>query len=101
MRLLRTINKNKDTALHDAARVGYVVVVETLVEQDPIWRYDPNEEGETPLYLAAERGSTNSVLRILETCNTDALDYCCKVPCGRTALHAAALWGEPGEGSLF
>lgn len=96
LRLLRMVNKKKDTALHEAARVGHGAVIELLVQADFNCSHDPNEDGETPLYLVAESGSTASVLSILRTCEGLSLADKCKGPCGRTALHAAVQWGSPG-----
>ncbi|KAL2932498.1 hypothetical protein RDABS01_023589 [Bienertia sinuspersici] len=78
-----------------AARAGHAQVVELLVQADPNCsnQYEPNEEAETPLYLAAEKGCTSSVLTILQNPNVlQHLAY--KGPCGRTALHAAVQWGD-------
>ncbi|KAL2922851.1 Receptor-interacting serine/threonine-protein kinase 4 [Bienertia sinuspersici] len=93
--MLSMTSSNKDTALHEAARAGHARVVELLVQADPNCsnQYEPNEEAETPLYLAAEKGCTSSVLTILQNPNVlQHLAY--KGPCGRTALHAAVQWGD-------
>ncbi|XP_056684271.1 ankyrin repeat-containing protein At5g02620 [Spinacia oleracea] len=89
------LNKKKDTALHEAARAGHAAAVELLLKANSNCPHEPNEDGETPLYLAAERGCTSSVIIILDICNPSALSYQQKGPCGRTALHAAVQWGKP------
>lgn len=95
--MMRVVNKNKDTALHDAAREGHAAVVKLLLEADNNWPHEANEVGEIPLYLAAERGSTTLVAMILDNCHPSALGgYHHKGPCGRTPLHAAVQWGKPG-----
>ncbi|XP_010665820.2 ankyrin repeat-containing protein At5g02620 [Beta vulgaris subsp. vulgaris] len=94
IRMQRMINNKKDTALHEAARRGSEAMVKMLVEADTNCLHESNEVGETPLYLAAERGSTASVAIILETCDATALCYAHKGPCGRTPLHAAVQLGD-------
>ncbi|KAL2931557.1 Ankyrin repeat-containing protein NPR4 [Bienertia sinuspersici] len=95
-KLLKVTNNKNDTALHEAARAGHAQVVKLLVEVEPsCLHHEPNQESETPLYLAAERGCATSVLSILATCSSSALAYDGKGPCGRTALHAAVQWGDP------
>ncbi|XP_021769416.1 ankyrin repeat-containing protein At5g02620-like [Chenopodium quinoa] len=90
--LVRMINNRKDTALHEAARAGHVDVVKRLVTANFKCLYGPNEAGETPLYLAAERGSTEAVAVILDMCDYSAMAH--RGPSGRTALHAAVQWGN-------
>lgn len=101
LRLLRMVNKKKDTALHEAARVGHAAVVELLVQANFNCSHEPNEDGETPLYLAAESGCTASVLSILRICEGSSLVHKCKGPCGRTAHHAAVQWGSPGTSATL
>ncbi|KAH9781694.1 ANK REP REGION domain-containing protein [Citrus sinensis] len=74
MMLLAVTNESKDTALHEAVRHNQVDVVKLLTKEDPRVPYDANKAGETPLYLAAERGYK--------------ADH---GPMGRTALHAAVF----------
>ncbi|KAJ4717371.1 Ankyrin repeat-containing-like protein [Melia azedarach] len=86
-RMLGMTNETKDTALHEAVRYNQVNVVEILSREDPELPYDANNAGETPLYLAAERGYNDVVEHILLTCKSPA-DH---GPMGRTALHAAVF----------
>ncbi|KAL9408253.1 hypothetical protein AB3S75_046749 [Citrus x aurantiifolia] len=88
--MLGTANEAKDTALHEAVRYNQVDVVKILTKEDPSLPYDANNAGETPLYLAAERGYINVVEDIISTCKSPA-DH---GPMGRTALHAAAFCGD-------
>ncbi|KAK9182776.1 hypothetical protein WN944_025922 [Citrus x changshan-huyou] len=85
--MLGTTNEAKDTALHEAVRYNQVDVVKMLTKEDPNLPYDANEAGETPLYLAAERGYKDVMEDILSTCESP-VDH---GPMGRTALHAAAF----------
>ncbi|ESR33367.1 hypothetical protein CICLE_v10007131mg [Citrus x clementina] len=85
--MLGTTNEAKDTALHEAVRYNQVDVVKMLTKEDPNLSYDANEAGETPLYLAAERGYKDVMEDILSTCESP-VDH---GPMGRTALHAAAF----------
>ncbi|KAJ4717369.1 Ankyrin repeat-containing-like protein [Melia azedarach] len=91
-RMLGMTNETKDTALHEAVRYNQVNVVEILSREDPELTYDANNAGETPLYMAAERGFKDVVEHILLTCKSPA-DH---GPMGRTALHAA-IFGEHEE----
>ncbi|KAK9291860.1 hypothetical protein L1049_019810 [Liquidambar formosana] len=80
-------NKEKDTALHEAIRFNHIDVVKLLIKEDPDLSNSANAAGETPLYLAAERGFRSLVKEILETCVSPAHGG----PNGRTALHAAVI----------
>ncbi|BFG39447.1 hypothetical protein CerSpe_257210 [Prunus speciosa] len=88
--LIRETNKEKDTSLHEAVRFNHLGVVKILTRKDPDFSYPPNVAGETPLYLAAERKYGRLFSEILSTC-TDP-NY--KGPNGRTALHAAVIYGD-------
>ncbi|GKU91822.1 hypothetical protein SLEP1_g5637 [Rubroshorea leprosula] len=85
-RLLEVKNAVGDTALHEAARYTHFPVVKILVDQDCSYQYGLNNDGETPLYIAAEMGARQVVDKILK-CGSP--DY--HGPHGRTALHAAVL----------
>ncbi|WRX11991.1 Ankyrin repeat - like 3 [Theobroma cacao] len=85
--MLRMVNKVKDTALHEAVRYGHLDVVKELVKRDGEFSYGANDCGETPLYLAAEKGFSMAVDQILEACKSPAFQG----PGERTALHAAVL----------
>ena len=85
-------NIDKETALHEAARHNHVGVVTLLTKEDPDFIYSRNEAGESPLYLAAERGYSEIVSEILETCQSP--DY--HGPNGRTALHEAVIGNDAG-----
>ncbi|XP_070664005.1 ankyrin repeat-containing protein At5g02620-like [Malus domestica] len=86
-KLIRKTNNKKDTALHEAVRFNYFGVVEVLTKEDPEFSYSPNDAGETPLYLAVERGYTHYCLQILEGCKNPTYEG----PNGRTALYAAII----------
>ncbi|KAK6933369.1 Ankyrin repeat, partial [Dillenia turbinata] len=83
--LLGVANNKKNTALHEAVRNCHLEVVKCLLEEDSELPYVGNDAGETPLYMAAERGYGELVGAILEACKSPAHDG----PNGRTALHAA------------
>ncbi|KAK4260551.1 hypothetical protein QN277_003649 [Acacia crassicarpa] len=90
-RLIRALNDKKDTALHEAARYGHTEVVEVLIKEEPNHSYfGKNDGGETPLYIAVERQYWNVVDTILD--NSDSPQY--NGPNGRTALHAATIFGN-------
>ncbi|XP_058212035.1 ankyrin repeat-containing protein At5g02620-like [Rhododendron vialii] len=94
-KMLRATNADGDTALHMAVRNchlekekdKYLEVVRLLTREDPEFQHPTNNAKETPLYLAAERGSEDVVVTLLETCTSPTYGG----PGGRTALHAAAL----------
>ncbi|KAK2641591.1 hypothetical protein Ddye_023354 [Dipteronia dyeriana] len=87
-RMLETLShETKDTALHEAVRYGHLDVVKLLTEEDGEFPYDANTAGETPLYLAAERGYADVLDQILKTCTSPA-DH---GPYDRTALHVAVI----------
>ncbi|KAK0603951.1 hypothetical protein LWI29_010534 [Acer saccharum] len=85
--LQMTSHETKDTALHEAVRYGHLDVVKLLAEEDCELPYDANTAGETPLYLAAERGYAAVLDQILTTCTSPA-DH---GPYDRTALHVAVI----------
>ncbi|XP_021811557.1 ankyrin repeat-containing protein At5g02620-like [Prunus avium] len=87
---IRTLSKEKDTALHEAVRFKHLDVVEILIREDPDFSYPPNVAGETPLYLAAERRYKALFSEILRTCKHPTYQG----PIGRTALHAAVIYGD-------
>lgn len=95
--MVRTITTSKDTALHEAVRHHHTGVVQILIREDPDFPYSANEAGETPLYLAAERGYHDVVSKILETCMSIAHGG----PNGRTSLHAAAIFNDEGNYPSF
>ncbi|KAG6738063.1 hypothetical protein POTOM_059609 [Populus tomentosa] len=89
-KMLRMTNEEQDTALHVAARNIQAQVAEILTKEDPELSYSANVHGETPLYIAASRG-TLVIDEILTNCIS--VDY--GGPNGRTALHAAIREGDP------
>eukprot|EP00257_Ricinus_communis_P023414 XP_015583393.1 ankyrin repeat-containing protein NPR4 isoform X1 [Ricinus communis] len=90
--MLRMTNKSKETALHEAARNDHPDLVELLIEQDPDFVHSSNDFGETPLYLASERGHLEVVVIMLKACTSLAYGG----PNGKTALHAAAMHRHGG-----
>jgi hypothetical protein len=97
--MLRMTNKEKDTALHEAVRFRHLKVVTLLIETDPNFSYSANDAGETPLYIAAERGFEDVVIEILDECKSPM--HGGGGPLGRTALHAAVIWGDKYEGAFY
>ncbi|KAF5460185.1 hypothetical protein F2P56_020071 [Juglans regia] len=86
--MLRMVNKEKDTALHEAVRYNHLEVTKLLIKEDPDFSYTVNDAGETPLYIAVERNYEKLAKEILLNCKSPAYDG----PLGRTALHAAIIW---------
>ncbi|KAJ9701401.1 hypothetical protein PVL29_006655 [Vitis rotundifolia] len=90
--MLRMMNQEGDTALHEAVRYRHPKVVKLLIKEDPKFTYGPNNKGCSPLYMAAERGFDDLVDIILETSVTSPDHRGLK---GRTALHAAVIYKHP------
>ncbi|XP_057988999.1 uncharacterized protein LOC131172074 [Hevea brasiliensis] len=101
LEMLRMKNKNNDTALHEATRnrslhearqkrrLGVVKEILRNEEPDDEYKYSANDCGETPLYLAADNGCGDIVLKLLRSPKLKSLAY--DGPNGKTALHAAAM----------
>ncbi|ESR33345.1 hypothetical protein CICLE_v10006407mg [Citrus x clementina] len=85
--MLGMTNDEKNTALHEAMQHRSLDVVKILIKEDPAVPYSTNGCGETPLYMAAERGFEKMLTEILENCPSVAHEG----PSGKTALHAAAV----------
>ncbi|KAF3533194.1 hypothetical protein DY000_02043899 [Brassica cretica] len=83
--LLRTTNTQNDTALHVALKSGHVDFSKLLVEQDTGLLDMANNNNESPLYLAIERGLFDIADHILATSPSVSGTG----PKGMNALHAA------------
>lgn len=86
---LRKENVLKETALHDAVRIGNQVIVERLLAADPELALYP-VEGSSPLYLAILQRE-NIIARRLYDLSHGNLSY--DGPQGKTALHVATFRG--------
>nr|POE67892.1 ankyrin repeat-containing protein [Quercus suber] len=64
--LLRAKNVEQDTALHLAVKHGHYDIVVLLITEDPKLTLITNNAGESPLFLAVDRGFFEIALRILE-----------------------------------
>ncbi|KAL8158069.1 hypothetical protein AgCh_002687 [Apium graveolens] len=82
---LRQANSFGNTALHYAVCEDDVATVELLVNADRNDRHIQNQQGETPMYAAVERGHYDIVKLICKICTAPSLDG----PQGTTALHLA------------
>ena len=91
-KLTRATNIVGDSALHEAARYNHVQVVKLLIKEDPDCLWFPNNDGESPLYIAAVRGRKHIVSEILKNYKSPAYGG----PDGRTALHAAVIRDDEG-----
>ena len=90
--MLRMSNEEGDTALHEAVRYHHSEVVKLLIEEDTEFSHGANSEGNTPLYIAADRGFTDLVQVILDKFSSPAYGGIK----GRTALHAAVILNDQG-----
>lgn len=94
-RACKEVDEKLNNALHLAARAGHVRVVKELVQHHHIYEICSmlNEEGRTPLHLAAERGSTEIMDAILSADPNLASDMTSinkGDQKGNTVLHLAA-----------
>ncbi|KAL6224603.1 hypothetical protein ACLB2K_003458 [Fragaria x ananassa] len=89
-RIISEPNKEGNTALHEAVRFNHFDVVKVLTTQQIC--YSANVAGETPLYMAAERGYRDVFFQILNSC----ADPTYQGPNGRTALHVAVIRNDQG-----
>ncbi|KAF3655314.1 putative ankyrin repeat-containing protein-like isoform 2 [Capsicum annuum] len=87
-KLTRMMDASGDTALHKAVRSQHLDVVKLLVTEDPEFEFPPNHAQETPLYLAAESGFHDALIKILESFKKPTY---VAGPSNRTPLHAAAI----------
>ncbi|KAL5200903.1 hypothetical protein ABZP36_035257 [Zizania latifolia] len=88
-KLLETENELKETALHEAVRIGDNGMVELLMEEDPELASFP-EEGTSPLFLAIMLGE-DTIVETLYRKSDKKLSYSGQN--GQNALHAAVLRG--------
>lgn len=96
--LLRMVNMDKDTALHCAIRNGHEQSVKLLIEADLELTNLTNSADESPLYLAASRGSINMAELILKVSPTASSHV---GPNGITALHGAVVHCERNHFTWF
>ncbi|MBA0874170.1 hypothetical protein Goshw_012894 [Gossypium schwendimanii] len=95
-KLIRVVNKNHYTALHDAVRNGHEEIVNLLIRRDPELALLTNNVGESPLFSAADKRHDRIAKPILNV----APDYSIEDQQdneGNTALHLAVLRGRHGK----
>ena len=90
--LLRAKNAEKNTALHLAVKHGLYDIVVLLITEDPGLTLITNNAGESPLFLAVDRGYFEIALRILEIreCSDEGRK-------NMNVLHAAVIRVEISE----
>ncbi|KAB1227586.1 hypothetical protein CJ030_MR1G006144 [Morella rubra] len=88
MKMLRMMDKEKSTALHEAVRFGHLEVVKLLMHEDPGLSQFANNDGETPLYMAIARNFRPVAFEII--LSTRELQAC-GGPLGKIVLHAAVV----------
>ncbi|KAF8391365.1 hypothetical protein HHK36_023669 [Tetracentron sinense] len=97
--LLRECNKYGNIALHEAVRSRNPKVVELLMYADPQSMSILNNNGESPFYLAADRGLFHTILKMLflilpleqDSSHTPSIYG---GPNGQTPMHAAVARGH-------
>nr|XP_023920741.1 ankyrin repeat-containing protein At5g02620-like [Quercus suber] len=85
--LLMITNERNETALHGAVRNGHNEIVKKLIEKCPSLTSLRNKDGESPLFIAVDRGFFDIATHILD------IEECCeyKGSKGMNILHAAAI----------
>ncbi|XP_060675364.1 uncharacterized protein LOC132804939 [Ziziphus jujuba] len=86
-RLLTMKNNEKDTALHEAVRHNHLEVVKLLIKEDPDLASIVNGEGDSPLFMAADRCFHQVASHILD--NAPNCSY--QGRNGMNILHVAAI----------
>ncbi|KAJ4950678.1 hypothetical protein NE237_027510 [Protea cynaroides] len=99
--LVTMVNSKKDTALHEALRnhhlfdrkyqPEYLDVVKTLIYKNEELPNLINDDGESPVFIAAREGLYDFLEELL-SCSSEYGG-----PCKTTALHVAVLLREEGE----
>ena len=92
--------KRDDTPLHSAARAGKLAVLKDIIlGTDETELHEllakQNQDGETPLYIAAEYGYVDVVREMIQY--YDLVDAGIKARNGFDALHIAAKQGDLGN----
>ena len=82
---VRQGDEKKNTALHEAVRMGNMAAAQVLVKADPNHRHTQNSDGETPIYIAVKLGHLDILKMMCAILKAPAFEG----PDGRTALHAA------------
>ena len=87
--LLKAQNVEQNTALHLAVKHGHCDIVDLLIREEPRLTSITNKAGESPLFLAVDRGFFEISLRILQTreCSDGGRN-------NMNVLHAAVIRAE-------
>ncbi|KAF3943626.1 hypothetical protein CMV_029835 [Castanea mollissima] len=93
--LLKITNESNETALHGAVRNGHNTIVKKLIEKDPSMTSLRNKDGESPLFIAVDRGFFDIAEYILDI--EECFEY--RGSKGKNILHAAAI--RLDESNLF
>ncbi|XP_017618006.2 ankyrin repeat-containing protein At5g02620-like [Gossypium arboreum] len=104
-KLIMVVNKNHDTALHDAVRNGHEEIVNLLITRDPKLALLTNNVGESPLFIAADKRHDRIAKPILNVAPDYSIEDRNKMNVlhaaqdneGNTALHLAVLRGHHGK----
>ncbi|KAL0005501.1 hypothetical protein SO802_013062 [Lithocarpus litseifolius] len=85
--LLMITNERNETALHVAVRNGHNEIVKKLIEKCPSLTSLRDKDGESPLFIAVDRGFFDIATHILD------IEECCeyKGSKGMNILHASAI----------
>ena len=99
---LKLKNKNGNTPLHVAASMGTLKMCIGIAKADPLLGIERNNDGETPLFLAALHGERDIFLQLHSICccmhdSSSSHDSLYRNNSGETILHCAIkreCWGE-------
>ena len=90
---LHAVNNARDTALHEAVRNGRFRIAKMLIEKDRSLAGFRNAAGESPVFVAVDRGYFDTARCVLETfphCSVFGRN-------GMTVMHAAIIRNEVGK----
>ncbi|XP_073004952.1 protein ACCELERATED CELL DEATH 6-like [Typha latifolia] len=94
---IRARNRHEETALHLAVQNGHVDIAKELMSSDPELASMVDEQGISPLYLAANAGSLAVLRAILgSSSSTTPTTVSYAGPDGQTAMHAAVFLKKSG-----
>ncbi|XP_022719716.1 ankyrin repeat-containing protein ITN1-like [Durio zibethinus] len=86
-RLIRMVNMEQDTALHDAVRNGHDQIAELLIREDPELTLLTNDAEESPLFIAVDKkyiDIAKLILQVAPFCSFQGRN-------NMNALHAAVI----------
>ena len=99
-------NKRGNKALHFAASMGTLKMIEVIADADPSLASLRNVDGETPTFLAAFHGRKEAFMALHYICHIDPGDsghslFNCRRNDGDTILHCAIAADNVGKYAIY